>query len=104
MQYDVYANPSARSAEAFPYLVDVQSDLLSGLITRLVVPLAIKTLGKSEIPQRLCPIISFAGQDLMLLAYQAAPLPKAQLRKKLGSVREHAAAIVGAIDVVISGI
>jgi toxin CcdB len=104
MQYDVYANPSAKSAEAFPYLVDVQSDLLSGLTTRMVVPLALKCLGKSDTPQRLCPVLAVAGKECMLIPYQAAPLLRALLKKKVGSVRDHASAIVAAVDAVIRGI
>jgi len=104
MQYDVYANPSAKSAEAFPLVVDIQSNLLRGLATRMVVPLASLSLGKNDIPQRLCPSLSVAGKDYMLLPYQAAPLLKVQLKKKLGSLADKAHAIVGAIDAVISGI
>ena len=44
MQYDVYPNPSPRMRHEYPYLVDIQSDLLSSLATRMVVPLAVTTL------------------------------------------------------------
>ena len=104
MQYDVYANPSARSVHTHPYLVDIQSDLLSGLATRMVVPLAVTSIDQGAIPQRLCPTLAVAGKDYMLLPYQAAPLLKAQLKKKVASLRDHAHAIVGALDAVISGI
>jgi toxin CcdB len=103
MQYDVYANPSSKSADTYPYLVDIQSDLLSGLTTRLVAPLAVIALDKSDIPQRLCAVIAVAGKDFMLVPYQAAPMLKAQLKKKVGSVKDHASAIVAAVDTVISG-
>jgi toxin CcdB len=104
MQYDVYANPSAKSAEAFPYLVDIQSDLLSALATRMVVPLAVRLTAASDIPQRLCPIMVLASNDFVLVPYQTAPLLKTQLKKKVGTVRDHASAIVAAIDAVVSGI
>ena len=38
MQYDVYPNPSPRLREVYPYVVDVQSDLLKALATRMVIP------------------------------------------------------------------
>jgi toxin CcdB len=45
-QFDVCRNPNPASARRIPYLLDVQSDLLSGLATRVVVPLATpETLG-----------------------------------------------------------
>jgi hypothetical protein len=37
-RFDVYANPGARAAAA-PFLLDVQSDLLDGLDSRMVIPL-----------------------------------------------------------------
>ena len=40
MQFDVFENPSLRTRDAYPYVVDVQSYLLSSLATRMVVPLA----------------------------------------------------------------
>ena len=104
MQFDVYANPSVKSAGEYPYVVDIQSDLLSGLTTRMVAPLASITMAKADIPQRLCPIVSVAGRDFMFIPYQSAPLLKAQLKKRVASLRSSAQAIVDAMDVVISGI
>ncbi|WP_396267386.1 CcdB family protein [Ideonella sp.] len=37
-RFDVYANPGSH-AKTTPFLVDVQSDLLDGLDTRMVIPL-----------------------------------------------------------------
>ncbi|PVY77590.1 CcdB protein [Tamilnaduibacter salinus] len=39
-QFDVYANPSKKSRGAYPYLVDIQSEVLTELSTRIVVPLS----------------------------------------------------------------
>ena len=38
-QFTVYRNKNPRSRATFPYLLDVQSDLLDGLQTRVVIPL-----------------------------------------------------------------
>lgn len=38
-QFDVYRNRNPRSRRSIPYLLDVQSDLLTALSTRVVVPL-----------------------------------------------------------------
>ena len=40
MQFDVYHNKNAASKGRFPYLLDVQTELLDSLETRVVVPLA----------------------------------------------------------------
>ncbi|WP_096031929.1 CcdB family protein [Caballeronia calidae] len=38
-RFDLYSNPSARSKANSPYLLDVQSDHLGDLISRVVIPL-----------------------------------------------------------------
>ena len=38
-QFDVYRNPSKKTQEAYPFLVDVQNSVIDQLATRLVVPL-----------------------------------------------------------------
>ncbi|PTL90906.1 hypothetical protein C6W88_14295 [Halomonas litopenaei] len=43
-QFDVYANPSASTKRMYPYLLDIQSDTLSELATRIVVPPKRKSL------------------------------------------------------------
>ena len=60
MQFDVYANPSPRMRDVYPYVVDVQSDLISALATRMVIPLGITKLSGDELPRRLCPQIGRA--------------------------------------------
>lgn len=102
-QYDVYANPSASSAEGFPYVVVIQADLLDGLATRLTMPLAaINFAGK--VPSVLCPVITVKGQRLYALAHYAAPLPAKQLKQAVANVAAQASALVGAMDAVLSGI
>ncbi len=104
MQYDVYPNPSARMRDVYPYVVDVQSDLLAGLRTRMVVPLALTQLHSSSMPQRLCPMLPVKQQRLMLVPFEAAPLDKTLLKSKLASLRDHAHDIVAAMDAVLSGV
>ena len=36
MQYDVYPNPSPRMRDVYPFVIDIQSDLLAALATRMV--------------------------------------------------------------------
>jgi toxin CcdB len=40
-QFAVYRNKSPRSKSTYPFLVDVQSDLLDELQTRVVIPLTL---------------------------------------------------------------
>jgi len=104
MQFDIYENPSPRMRDVYPFVVDVQSNLLSALATRMVVPLAITNLSAKDLPQRLCPIIAVNNKPLMLVPFEAAPLDKRLLRVEIASVVERSYEIIAAMDSVLSGI
>lgn len=90
--------------EQYPFVVDIQSDLLSSLATRMVVPLAVSSLPVKELPQRLCPVFTVRRKTLMLVAFEAAALDKRLLRTAITSLRDRASEIVTAMDAVMSGV
>lgn len=102
-QFDVYANPSASAAHGIPFVVVVQSDLLSALATRLAMPLAMVEFA-DKAPDKLCPIVMVNGQRLRALAHYTAPLPTRSLRKVVSNAATHASALIAAMDVVMSGV
>lgn len=104
MQFDVYENPSPRMREHYPFVVDIQSDLLGSLATRMVVPLAVTALAANKLPRQLCPMFSVAGLDLMLVPFEAAPLDKRLLKAKVASLQTRAHEVVAAMDAVLSGV
>jgi toxin CcdB len=104
MQFDVYPNPSPRMRELYPFVVDVQSELLSRLATRMVVPLAVTTLPADELPRRLCPVLAVQGQNLVLTPFEAAPLDRRLLRARVISLKDRSHDIVAAMDAVLGGI
>ncbi len=103
-QYDVYPNPSARSREWVPYVVDVQSNLLSALPTRLVMPLTRTAVAVQPPPRRLAPLFTVAGERLALQPQASAGLDARWLRDPVASLAAHAGEIRDAMDVVLSGI
>ena len=104
MQFSIFENPSPRMRDVYPFVVDVQSDLLSALPTRMVVPLAVTTLATRELPHRLCPVIRVNGKSLMLVPFEAAPLDKRLLKTEIASVRDLSHVIIAAMDSVLSGV
>lgn len=90
--------------DQYPFVVDVQSNLLSSLATRMVVPLAVTSLAAKELPQRLCPVFSVRRKNLMLVPFEAAPLDKRLLKTEVSSLRDRAGDIIAAMDAVTSGI
>lgn len=90
--------------DVYPFVVDVQSNLLSSLATRMVVPLAVTGLSAKELPNRLCPIITVNNKPLMLVPFEAAPLDKRLLKMEVASALERSYEIIAAMDSVLSGI
>ena len=61
-RFDVYPNPGSHAATT-PYLLDVQSDLLDGLDSRMVVPLRnLAHFPAVKLPTRLTPVLTIEGQ------------------------------------------
>ncbi|CAM3797959.1 CcdB family protein [Polynucleobacter brandtiae] len=104
MQFDVFENPSPRMRDVYPFVIDIQSNLLSLLATRMVIPVSITKLSIEKIPRRLCPLINIDGKKLMLMPHEAAPLDKKILKRKIGSAKSQSSEILSAMDAVTSGI
>lgn len=103
-QFDVYANPSKHQRSDIPWIVDIQSDLLSALPTRLVMPLALRKTMPATVPKALCPPVLWGGEELVALAHLSAPFRAKDLGEVKGNLRLEASALVGAVDAVISGL
>jgi toxin CcdB len=103
-QFDVCTNPNPASAKRIPYLLDVQSDLLNSLATRVVVPLAtLETLGNKP-AQYLNPEFAVEGRRLVMLTQEMAGVPAKRLGPVISNFAGHRAEIVRALDVVLSGL
>lgn len=61
-QFDVYRNPNPATRARIPYLVDVQSELLDSLATRVVVPLCKPVVLKGRLAERLNPVFQVEGR------------------------------------------
>jgi toxin CcdB len=103
-QFDVYVNPNPASRDVVPYVVDVQSRLLSATATRLMVPLRRLSAAHADLPRRLVPQVQVRSEAFVLYAHQAAPVEARLLKKSVVSLAGQSADIVGAIDAVISGV
>jgi len=100
-QFDVFQNPRAG---VFSLLVDIQSDMLSRLQTRVVVPMTtVKKLGAKPIGL-LNPIVKVDGTEYVLVVQDLASVPLSALSKRVTSVASKRAEIVAAIDLLVTGI
>ena len=103
-QFDVYANPSKATRGAYPYIVDIQSPVISEIATRIVVPLGRKKHFKNEELKGLTPTTEYDGEELLLLIPQIASIPSKTLRHPIGSLSHLRDKIIAALDFAITGI
>lgn len=96
-RYDVYAQPGSRT-----WLLDCQSDVLSMLTTRLVVPLLPPGDGPPPI-SRLNPAFEIEGRPLVMYTQWAAAVPQQELRDPVASLAEEDRAIINAFDMLLTG-
>jgi toxin CcdB len=102
-QFTVYRNKNPRSKSAFPLLVDVQSDILEDLHTRVVIPLT-KAAALTKRPlEHLTPVLPFDGEDYVLMTPQLAGLARADLGIAIGSLGNERQAIIAAMDFLMTG-
>jgi toxin CcdB len=102
-RFDVYANPGARAA-ATPFLLDVQSDLLDSLESRVVIPLRdLAAFPQVALSERLTPVLSVDGRALMLETPKMAAVPRRALGAPLLSLAAEQARVTAAMDFVFRG-
>lgn len=102
-QFTVYRNRNPRSKADVPYLLDVQSDLLSQLGTRVVIPLfEKKSLGIKPLT-KLAPEFEVDGKKCVLLTPQLAGIPIKELGEPVGDLARHRSDIIAALDLLMTG-
>lgn len=96
-RYDVHRNPSGPG-----YLLDCQADVLSGLKTRLVVPLL--PPDAAPIPgRRLNPSFVLGENRLVMMTHFAASVPTGALGERIGSLADQHDSIIDAFDMLLTG-
>ncbi|WP_170763101.1 CcdB family protein [Ruegeria lacuscaerulensis] len=96
-KYDVFPNPSGDG-----FLLDVQTDLLSDLNTRIVVPL----LPNSTAPipaARLNPVFEVNGERVVMVTQFLAAVPVGILKSQICNLSDEFDQITVAIDMLMQG-
>jgi len=102
-QFSVYRNKNPRTKATFPLLVDVQSELLEPLNTRVVIPLTRSPALTKKPVSHLTPEIPFGGDRYVLMTPQLAGLNRADLGPLAGSLAEERQVILSALDFLLTG-
>lgn len=102
-QFMVYANSNKQSNKTYPYLIDIQSNLLEDLKSTVVIPL-MAVSGSGEVITKLCPTFNISGKKFVALTPQLSGIDKTNLGKQVVDLTAHRHDLVAAIDFLISGV
>jgi toxin CcdB len=103
-QFTLYENENKNSKKAYPYFVDVQSDLLEELNSRIVIPLSAHAALNNLNAKKLCPIIEIDEGVFVLLTHQMTSVPYSALKREVTSLENYRYEILGSIDLLLTGI
>ena len=102
-QFTAYQNKNAQTKKLFPLLLDVQTELLDELQTRVVVPMASADKSASKQISRLTPLLNIDGEDYLMLTPQLAGINKKELGKPIADLSSSRTEIVAALDFLVTG-
>ena len=95
-RYEIFASPGAG------FLLDVQSNFLDHLDTRVVIPLyPVESVPPAA--KRLHPTFTIDGAKYLLATHLLAAVPASMLGEPKGSLYEHHDEIVAALDMLFQG-
>lgn len=103
-QFAVYRNKNAATRGRVPLLLDIQSDLLDPLATRVVVPLCPAGAARSRSMLTLTPVLTFEGTEYLMLTPQLAGIATRELGPVAGDLSAQRALITAAVDFLIAGV
>lgn len=96
-KHDVYSNPDGAG-----FLLDVQTDLLDGLNTSVVVPL----MPRGDAPvsaDRLNPSFQIEGAEVVMVTQFLAAVPASILSTPIANLSNQFSDITNALDMVFQG-
>ncbi|MCW5572987.1 MAG: CcdB family protein [Steroidobacteraceae bacterium] len=103
-QFDLHRNRNGASKARYPLLLDIQSDLLDPLATRVVIPLTPATGARTRRIDTLTPALRFGGKDYLLMTPLLAGIAARDLGPAVGNLGVDRDAIMAALDLLITGI
>ena len=103
-QFIVHRNTNPAAQGTVPYLLNVQSDLIEDLGTRVVVPLYPASAMKGEILRTLTPVFEVDGAPYVMMTPQLAGIPRKSLGAAVADLSSKRDEIIAALDLLITGI
>lgn len=101
-QFDVHENKNPETNQIIPYLLDIQSDLLARLTTRVVIPLLHKA-AMGKVIEHLNPQFNIGQATVCMSTSELAGVPVSFLGKKMASLKDRRDEIIAALDFLFTG-
>lgn len=103
-QFAVHKNTNLATKATVPFLLDVQSDLIAELGSRVVVPLYTAAAMKGKTLKTLTPTFEIEGKQYVMTTPQLAGIAKTQLGTQVADLSAQRDDIIAALDLLITGI
>lgn len=103
-QFCAYTNPNPATRTQYPYLLDIQSDLLSELKTTIVIPLSPSLKVASMRLSIFNPVFVLDDEEFTAMTQDMAGINRNQLGGQAFDLSGYRSEIVAAVDFVLSGI
>ncbi len=101
-RFDVHENPNPATRQTVPFLLDVQTGLLSHLSTRVVVPL-VSAAVMVKAAKYLNPRFEIRGIPVVMSTAELAGVAVHDLGEKVGSLEDQRNEIIAALDFLVTG-
>lgn len=103
-QFHLYKNSNKTTQKTYPYLLDIQSNLLSDIRTTIVVPLMPNRLAESYTISKLNPVVQIKNEKFTVMTQNLAGIDRNILGESVNDLSHYRSEIFAAIDFVLSGI
>lgn len=103
-QFHLYKNTNKATQKNYPFLLDIQSNLLSELRTTVVIPLMPKRLAANHTISRLNPVLRVKSESFTVMTQSLAGIDRTVLGEPVGDLSHYRSEIFAAIDFMLSGI
>jgi toxin CcdB len=102
-QFNVYINTNTETKDNYPYLIDIQNQILDTLETRLVVPLMLVSKYKKKVIKEIMPIVDINKKEYVVLVPLMASIHKKNIGQIVADVGSKRQDIIYSLDFLITG-
>lgn len=101
-QHDVHEHPGERMRREYPFVIELQSDLLVSLDVCVIAPL--RRLELVTPIRRLNPVFDVQGINVVLVPTEIVGIRRNLLGRPVGSLAAEHYAITAALDLMLTGV